>query len=71
MARDKTKDDLYFNCSQPHEKSYIANLYPGAAEKVEEFLTFACKTNAIRNSTHKEVYALIHQRLGLQTPPVK
>jgi hypothetical protein len=71
MARDKTKDDLYFNCSQPHEKSYVACLYPGDADKVEEFLTFACKTNAIHNSTHKEVYDLINKKLGLQIPPVK
>lgn len=71
MARDKAKDDLYFNCSQPHEKAYVANLYPGAVDKVEKLLTRACQTNAIHKSTHKEVYALIHQELGLQIPPLK
>jgi hypothetical protein len=68
MARDKAKDDKHFNCTQTHEADYIASLYPHAKDEVKTFLASACKDNTLRNSTHKEVYDLIKQKLGHPQP---
>jgi hypothetical protein len=68
MARDKAKDDKHFNCTQPHETDYVAGLYPHAKEEVKTFLASACKSNALHNSTHKEVYDLIKTKLGHSQP---
>lgn len=43
MARDKAKDDKYFNCTQNHEADYVAGLYPHAKEQVKTFLASACE----------------------------
>ncbi|PWB33715.1 hypothetical protein DCO48_08640 [Pseudomonas sp. SDI] len=71
MARDKAKDDKYFNCGQTHEAEYVAGLYPSQKIVVKNFLKTACAANTISNATHKEVYELIHNKLGLPIPPVK
>ncbi|WP_339538280.1 hypothetical protein [Pseudomonas sp. RA_15y_Pfl2_54] len=64
MARDKAKDDKYFNCTQTHEADYVASLYPHAKDEVKTFLALACLNKTLHNSTHKEVYELIEKKLG-------
>lgn len=68
MARDKAKDDKHFNCTQTHENDYVSGLYGYNKDKVSKFLTENCKTNAIKNSTHKDVYELIYKKLGYPVP---
>ena len=69
MARDKAKDDLHFNCSQQHETDYVAGLYPEKHKQdVKDLLSKACKENTLKNSTHKQVYALIELELGHKVP---
>ena len=67
MARDKTKDDLYFNCSQEHELNYVSGLYP-QKNKVYEFLKKKCSEGKIKYYTHKQVYELIKSELGYSIP---
>jgi hypothetical protein len=65
VARDKAKDDLYFNCTQDHEAEYVAGLYPATAKKeVKDFLERACRTKLLNNATHQQVYDLIDKQLG-------
>jgi hypothetical protein len=53
-------DHEYFNCSEDHEADYVASLYyDKSTETVKEFLKRKCKSKEIKNSTHKEVYALL------------
>ncbi len=68
MARDKARDDKYFNCSQQHEHNYVAGLYPGHVSDVKAFLIKACDKNWIHHSTHMEVYQLIKTHLGYPIP---
>lgn len=69
MARDKAKDDKLFNCSQEHERDYVADLY-GSTRKnsVLTFLITGCNNNTIFHSTHMEVYKLIKSNLGYEIP---
>lgn len=64
MARDKAKDDEHFNCSEQHEKDYVASLYPDDAKKVREIIQQACADEVFKNSTHKEVYDYIDKKLS-------
>jgi hypothetical protein len=66
MARDKAKDDEYFNCDQEHEFTYVANLYADH-DKVYNFLKDQCGKK-INYSTHAEVYQLIKDELGYPVP---
>jgi len=66
MARDKSRDDEFFNCSQEHEFDYVANQYPGNEDRVKKFLKSACASGRIRYMTHKKVYELIREALGLR-----
>lgn len=66
MARDKTKDDKYFNCNQEHELTYVSNLYT-YSRIVHQFLKNQCG-NRINYSTHAEVYQLIKDELGYPIP---
>lgn len=68
MARDKAKDDLYFNCSQDHEAEYVSGLYGKNKDEVKEFLADKCKSGDIFHSTHKAVYELIKKELGYPIP---
>ena len=68
MARDKKKDDLLFNCSQDHEIDYVANLYSGNVQNVKKYLKQKCADGTISGFTHKKVYELIKQDLGLPIP---
>lgn len=68
MARDKAKDDKYFNCSEKHENDYVSSLYGNNKVFVSVFLETACKNNIINYSTHMEVYKLIKAELGLAIP---
>lgn len=67
MARDKTKDDKFFNCSEEHEFEYVSGLYDAYAE-VYSFLKDSCENNTIKYSTHTEVYELIESHLGYTIP---
>ncbi len=67
MARDKAKDDEYFNCSQEHEFDYVSNLYTERT-KVYDFLKENCKKGDISYSTHKKVYEMINEKLGYPIP---
>jgi hypothetical protein len=69
MARDKSKDDKLFNCSQQHEHDYVAGLY--SIEKrpgVRSFLINGCRNNVIYHCTHYKVYELIRANLGYPIP---
>ena len=69
MARDKARDDKFFNCSESHEHDYVAGLYSvGDRPAVRKLLKDACADNRIKNSTHMEVYELIKAELGLPIP---
>lgn len=67
MARDKAKDDTYFNCSQESELNYVSGLYSNKTS-VYNLLKQACANNAIKYSTHKQVYQLIKDKLGYELP---
>lgn len=49
MARDKTKDDKYFNCSEKHENDYVSSLYGNNKDSVSNFLVTACDDNTKEN----------------------
>lgn len=68
MARDKSRDDELFNCSQEFEHRYVYNLYPGNKEKVRVFLKRKCDDRTIKNFTHMQVYQLIKKKLDLPIP---
>ena len=67
MARDKSKDDKYFSCEQEHELKYVSGLYLQQQE-VYNFLKRKCADNAIKYSSHQEVYKLILHHLGFPIP---
>ena len=67
MARDKSKDDKYLNCSQEYELNYVAGLYTDK-QKVYDFLKKKCSEGKIKYSTHKRVYELIRRELGYSIP---
>lgn len=67
MARDKSKDDMYFNCSQIHEQNYVASLYLHQ-QKVLTFLKESCANGSIHYSTHYQVYKLIEKKFGYPVP---
>lgn len=68
MARDKARDDKFFNCKQEHEDKYVAGLYGINKDRVTTFLSNKCLDNTINYSTHKEVYNLIKEKLGYPLP---
>lgn len=67
MARDKSKDDKYFSCEQEHELKYVSGLYI-QQQQVYTFLKQKCADNAIKYSTHHQVYKLIQDKLGFPIP---
>jgi hypothetical protein len=67
MARDKAKDDKYFNCSENHELVYVSGLYVNS-DKVKAFLKEKCADKTISYSTHMEVYELIEKELDYSIP---
>lgn len=70
MGRDKERDDKLFNCSQEHERNYIASLYDDSKRQaVLDFISHGCSTNIIYHTTHYKVYKLIEQHLELPVPP--
>ncbi len=68
MARDKAKDDKFFNCSEEYENDYVANLYGLNKVKVTAFLIKYCKNHINKYLTHKEIYTLIKRELGYEIP---
>ena len=67
MARDKAKDDKFFNCSQEHELNYVSGLYT-ETKSVYDFLKKKCNAGVIKYSTHMEIYELIKDELGYPIP---
>ncbi len=66
MARDKARDDKFFNCSQDSEHDYVAGCYPEKDRpRVREFLKKECADGTIRNMTHAALYELIASKLGV------
>lgn len=55
---DKKKDDLYFNCSEPHEVDFVVKQYM-EPDKVREYIKQKCKDGTIKRSTHQQVYDLL------------
>ncbi|MGI7328347.1 hypothetical protein ACNF92_08490 [Campylobacter jejuni] len=44
MARDKSKDDNLFNCSQDYEHDHVVRQYPKEyQDKIRDFLKKACQ----------------------------
>jgi len=68
MARNKSRDDEMFNCSQDYELDQVASHYGVNKNKVIEMLEGACSDNLISNSTHMQVYKLIEMRLNYPVP---
>lgn len=68
MARDKSKDDKLFSCSQSWEIDYVASLYGTNKEKVAEFLKKRCEDGTIKNFTHMQVYQLIKKEFEYSIP---
>ena len=67
MARDKAKDDKYFNCSEEHELSYVCSLYADS-KVVRQYLVRHCKLGNIKYRTHMQIYILIFHDLGFRIP---
>lgn len=67
MAKDKAKDDLFFNCSEQHEVDYVAGLYKDS-DGVREFIKKRCADGTIHYSKSIEVYKLIQKELGYKIP---
>ncbi len=66
MARDKARDDEFFNCSEDSEHNYVAGRYPeNVRPRVREFLKKGCDDGTIKNMTHADLYDLIESKLGV------
>jgi hypothetical protein len=63
MAKDKARDDKFFNCSKQHEVDYVAGLYEDSAG-VRDLLAKKCADGTIHYSTNLEVYKIIKDELG-------
>lgn len=68
MARDKAKDDRFFNCAQYYEIEQVASHYDHNKAEVLEFLKSSCTKKVILYSTHMQVYQLIKEKLGYPIP---
>lgn len=68
MARDKAKDDQYFNGSND-EINYISGLYGEKRLKVRGFLASGCERGGIkRNTTHMQIYEMLKAVFGYGIP---
>lgn len=70
MAKDKARDDMFFNCSKQNEVDYVAGLYTDS-EGVRNLLKKKCDDGSIHYSKHIEVYELIEKELGYDIPVSK
>lgn len=68
MARNKARDDEFFNCDQEHERDYVARQYPEHYKEVYDFLMQKCQNRQIHYSKHIDVYQLIERELGYPIP---
>lgn len=67
MSRDKARDDRLFNCDQEHEIDYVVSLYDDQhKEQVRKLIKDCCADNTFSNSTHKDVYQMIKDKLGIE-----
>ena len=68
MARDKDKDNQYFNGSKD-EINYISNFYGEKRLKVRGFLVAGCEKGGIkRNTTNMQIYEMIKTVFGYGIP---
>lgn len=67
MSKNLGKDQKFFNCSEEHERKYVAGKYQDQ-ERVLTFIKESCKNGKIKYSTHMQVYQLIKEELGLEIP---
>lgn len=67
MARNKEKDDQYFNCREIQELNALTALYEESTV-VKKFIINRCQTGQITYRTHHDVYALIEKELGFPKP---
>ena len=63
MARDKARDDKFFNCTDQHEIDYVVSLYSNQ-DLVRNLLKKRCADGTIHYSTNLEVYKIIKKELG-------
>ena len=69
MARDRSKDQKLFNCSQDHEINYVVGLYSSDKHaNVRQFIKDGCSSNLIYHCTHARLYQLIMEKLGYVIP---
>lgn len=52
-----SKDSKFFNCSEPHEISYLAGKFDAPRLEVIAKIKELCKAKKIHYSTHKEAEA--------------
>ena len=67
MARDKSRDDKFFNCSEEWEFKYVSELYD-KNDEVYDYLKEKCDDGTISYSTHMEVYEIIEKKFGYPIP---
>lgn len=67
MQRDKSKDDVYINCSHDSELNYVASLYADSVI-VKSFLIGNCAKKSIKYFTYMDVYKLIQKELSYKIP---
>tara|TARA_B100000508_G_scaffold55003_1_gene42586 strand:+ start:6093 stop:6305 length:213 start_codon:yes stop_codon:yes gene_type:complete len=67
MARDKSRDDKFFNCTDEHEVNYVVSLYEDR-DGVRDLISKKCEDGKIHYSTNLEVYQLIKDELGYDIP---
>jgi hypothetical protein len=68
MARNKARDDKFFNCEQDYEIDQVASHYGPNKQAVVIFLKRSCVTKVISNSTHMQIYQLIKNTFDYPIP---
>jgi len=68
MSRDKVKDDARIDCDQVKELGYVADLYGDRKDEVLRFLLDKCEIGRVNSRTHRELYEIIEEKLGLKIP---
>lgn len=68
MARNKARDDQFFNCEQDYEVDQVASHYGANKQTILIFLKRACVTKVVSYSTHMQIYQLIENTFGYPIP---
>lgn len=67
MARDRSKDNVFFTCKNINELHAVAGLYKRKTQ-VLDFLIRNCQDGTINYLTYADVYKLIQRELGQPIP---